>query len=35
MPVSRFANARAPLVKPKDEPGVLWNAFRENQEPAS
>ena len=30
----RQVNARAPLAKPKDEPGVLWDAFREPQPPA-
>ena len=29
----RHANARTPLVKPKDEPGVLWEAFREKAPP--
>ena len=33
-PGPRRANARTPLAKPKDEPGVLWEAFREGQEPA-
>lgn len=32
--VPRCANARTPLAKPMDEPGVLWQAFRDNQEPA-
>ena len=31
----RRANARTPLAKPKDEPGVLWDAFREKPGPAS
>jgi len=26
----RRSNARTPLAKPKDEPGVLWAAFRED-----
>jgi hypothetical protein len=30
----RRANARTPLVKPKDEPGVLWEAFRDKTPPA-
>jgi hypothetical protein len=30
----RRANARTPLVKPKDEPGVLWEAFRGKTPPA-
>jgi hypothetical protein len=25
----RRSNTRTPLAKPKDEPGVLWDAFRE------
>ena len=29
LPAPRHANARTPLVKPKDEPGVLWEAFRD------
>lgn len=33
VPAARRANIRTPLAKPKDEPGVLWDAFRENQEP--
>jgi hypothetical protein len=28
-PGPRQANARTPLTKPKDEPGVLWEAFRD------
>jgi hypothetical protein len=30
----RRPNARTPLAKPRDQPGVLWDAFREKQEPA-
>ena len=30
----RRANARTPLAKPKDEPGVLWAAFRDPPERA-
>ena len=29
IPGPRRANTRTPLVKPKDEPGVLWDAFRD------
>jgi hypothetical protein len=32
VPAPRRANARTPLAKPKDEPGVLWDAFRERLE---
>jgi hypothetical protein len=35
VPVPRQANARTPLAKPQDEPGVLWAAFREEQESPS
>jgi len=28
-PGPRQVNARTPLTKPKDEPGVLWEAFRD------
>ena len=34
LPGQRRTNTRTPLAKPKDEPGVLWAAFREPQEPA-
>jgi len=30
LPGPRRANTRTPLAKPKDEPGVLWAAFRED-----
>jgi hypothetical protein len=33
-PGPRQPNARTPLTKPKDEPGVLWAAFREPGPPA-
>lgn len=33
-PKPRRANTRTPLAKPKDEPGVLWDAFRKDQSPA-
>lgn len=33
-PVARRTNTRTPLAKPKDEPGVLWEAFREPPAPA-
>lgn len=26
----RRTNTRTPLAKPKDQPGVLWDAFRED-----
>ena len=29
-PGPRQPNARTPLAKPKDEPGVLWDAFRDD-----
>jgi hypothetical protein len=35
LPAPRRANTRTPLAKPNDEPGVLWDAFRESQEPAN
>jgi hypothetical protein len=35
LPAPRRANARTPLAKPDDEPGVLWDAFRKSQEPAN
>lgn len=28
LPLPRHPNARAPLSKPKDQPGVLWDPFR-------
>ena len=28
------SNTRTPLAKPKDQPGVLWAAFREDEAPA-
>jgi hypothetical protein len=33
-PLARRANTRTPLAKPKDEPGVLWDAFREDKSSA-
>ena len=33
IPGPRRANPRTPLAKPKDEPGVLWEPFREEQPP--
>lgn len=33
MPGPSRANIRTPLAKPKDEPGVLWDAFREDPLP--
>lgn len=33
VPGQRPANSRTPLAKPKDEPGVLWDAFREDVPP--
>jgi hypothetical protein len=30
----RRANARSSMARPRDEPGVLWDAFREHQESA-
>jgi hypothetical protein len=32
-PGPRRANTRTPLAKPKDEPGVLWEAFRQKTPP--
>lgn len=32
-PAPRGINARTPLAKPNDEPGVLWDAFRETPPP--
>ena len=32
-PKPRRANARTPLAKPKDEPGVLWEPFRADRPP--
>lgn len=32
VPTQRQVNARAALAKPKDEPGVLWDPFREGPE---
>jgi hypothetical protein len=32
VPGPRRANARTPLAKPKDEPGVLWDVFREQED---
>lgn len=32
-PGPRAPNARTPLTKPKDEPGVLWEAFRDGPKP--
>lgn len=34
MPAERPTNARTPLAKPTDEPGVLWEPFRNPQPPA-
>ena len=34
VPRPRRANTRTPLAKPKDEPGVLWAAFRDPPERA-
>jgi len=34
VPKPRRANARTPLAKPKDEPGVLWAPFRDDTPPA-
>jgi hypothetical protein len=28
-------NTRTPLTKPKDEPGVLWEAFRDEPQPTA
>jgi hypothetical protein len=28
-PLPRRPNARTPLARPMDQPGVLWDAFRE------
>ena len=33
-PGPRRTNTRTPLAKPKDQPGVLWAAFRDPTEPA-
>ena len=33
-PVPRPSNTRTPLAKPNDEPGVLWEAFREGLDPS-
>ena len=33
-PKPRRTNTRTPLAKPKDEPGVLWDAFRKETPPA-
>ena len=32
-PLPRSHNAGTPLAKPKDQPGVLWDAFREPPPP--
>jgi hypothetical protein len=31
LPLPRRPNACAPLIKPMDEPGVLWDAFRKGR----